>query len=252
MNSIKNHIPNFLTFTNVACGFVAMMLLVDEKFVQGMWWIFLAVIFDAVDGMVASKLNVKSEIGGAIDMLADVVSFAVLPGVGLYLFYQLAPGESLILSSAAWIAGIGYTTAGLLRETRFITSQSDRERSQGFVGLGIAPPAGFNVAVMSLVNFYPEKLYTPFVLVLVLLFAFFHAYLMIRSKIIFYRWGIRGIIIQFVISIIAGVLVYIFLKSFGAALAIFFIFVCAIYIYAHIVYALFRRTTNVYERMQDG
>ncbi|MBC8332155.1 MAG: CDP-alcohol phosphatidyltransferase family protein [Anaerolineae bacterium] len=244
MKSIKNQIPNLLTFTNVACGFVAMIKLVEAQYIHGMLWMFLAVIFDAIDGLVASMLNAQSDVGGTIDMLADVVSFAVLPGIGLYLFFALAPGEDLITSIAAWVAGIGYTSAGLLRETRFITSQLDRERSQGFIGLGIAPPAGFNVAVMSLVNFYPEKLYTPFVLVLVFFVAAFHAYLMTRSQIIFYRWGRRGISIQFATSILAGVLAYDFLKSFGAALAIFFIFVCAIYIYAHVVYDFFRRTAN--------
>jgi len=244
MKTIKHSIPNILSFTNAASGFIAMMNLIEGQYVAGILWMFLAVIFDAVDGKIASMLKVKSEAGAIIDMLADVISFGVLPGVGLFLFYKLAPGKSFILNGTAWVAGIGYTSAGLLREIRYITSQTDRERHQGFVGLAIAPPAGLNVAILLLVNLYPESLYTPFTLAFVFLLAAFHAYLMIRSEVIYYRWGMRGISIQFGTSIIAGIVTYFILKSFGAAMAIFFISVCMIYIYFHLLCDVFQRLTG--------
>jgi phosphatidylserine synthase len=235
--SVKKHVPNFITFLNLACGFSSLIMLIEGKYVAAMWWMFLAVIFDAVDGKIASILNVKSDLGGAMDMLADV---GLLPGVSLYLFFSSASNGSWVLTLAAWVAGIGYTFAGLLRETRFITSQKDRKRSEGFVGLAIAPPAGFNVAVTSLAALYPKTLYTPLVFLLVFLFAGFHAYLMVFSNIIYYRWGIKGISAQFISSLLIGVLAYIYFQSFGTGSAVFFIGICAIYIYSHLFMLLFK------------
>ena len=238
---MKKHIPNLISFANVASGFVSMIFLIEREFIPAMWWMFLAIIFDSVDGLVAAKLNVKNEMGKTVDMLADVVSFAVLPGIALYLFFAWSPVDGILVRIAAWTAGIGYTLAGLMREVRFGTHQADRKRSEGFVGLAIAPPAGFTVASIALINLSPA-LYSNFTLFLVYFFAAFHAYLMVRSNVIFYRWGKRGISWQFGVSLVLGVSAFFALGSYGMSLAIFFVFVCAIYIYFHVISAFFAGT----------
>jgi CDP-diacylglycerol--serine O-phosphatidyltransferase len=46
--------------------------------------IFIAAVFDFLDGFAARILNVKSAIGKELDSLADMVTFGVLPGIILY------------------------------------------------------------------------------------------------------------------------------------------------------------------------
>ena len=41
----------------------------------------------------------------------------------------------LLTTIAAWTAGIGYTCAGIFREVRFMVTQVDRTRDEGFIGL---------------------------------------------------------------------------------------------------------------------
>ncbi len=240
MTTFKNHLANIISLANVACGFFALISLMEGRLVAGMLGMALATFFDFIDGSVAAKLGAKNDLGGTIDMLADVISMGLLGGVGLYLFFTLAPWDNFFVTAAAWIGGIGYTITGLLREIRFFTNQCDRERSQGFLGLPIGPPSGFNVAIMGFVNLFPGTLYTPFILVLVLIMAGYHAYLMIFSEQCFYRWRKRGLLWQFGLSLIAGIVAYSVWSSFGLAAATFFIGLCLIYIYAHLFSALLR------------
>jgi CDP-diacylglycerol--serine O-phosphatidyltransferase len=57
--------------------------------------IFIAAIFDFFDGFAARLLNAKSEIGGELDSLADVVSFGVAPGFILFQMINMSHGQPL-------------------------------------------------------------------------------------------------------------------------------------------------------------
>ncbi len=229
-SSLKSTIPHLLTFSNIACGFASLISLVEGRFVQGMWFMFLATIFDGIDGKVATLLNVKSEMGSVLDSLSDAVSFAVLPGVSLYLFYTFAPQSGPIIQLAAWVAGIGYTCAGVFREVRFMSSQTARTRAQGFIGLPIAPPAGLSVGMLSLANLHPETLYNPVGLVAMFGIAALNAYLMTISTINYLRWSGRAIAGQTAFSFVIGGAAYFYWGTSGALIAGFFIGFCSIYI----------------------
>lgn len=54
------------------------------------WLVYVAAIFDFLDGLVARLLHAYSEIGKQLDSLADMVSFGVLPGVILFKLMQTA------------------------------------------------------------------------------------------------------------------------------------------------------------------
>ena len=47
-------------------------------------FIFIAAVFDYLDGMVARLLDARSELGKQLDSLADVVSFGVAPGIMMF------------------------------------------------------------------------------------------------------------------------------------------------------------------------
>lgn len=69
-----NHIPNVLTLFNLLAGFVGIVMVpYDILFASTM--IYVAMMFDFLDGFVARLLKTSSEIGKELDSLADVVSF---------------------------------------------------------------------------------------------------------------------------------------------------------------------------------
>lgn len=102
------HLPNLLTLANLFCGCLAVICVLNAQpfltynastgnpstewtwvyGVQEMAWgaalIFLAGLFDLLDGFAARALNIHSPIGKDLDSLADVVSFGVAPAMILY------------------------------------------------------------------------------------------------------------------------------------------------------------------------
>src|SRR4051812_31837908 len=97
------HLPNILTLANLFCGCLAIVCILNAQpflyqlpdsglpeaewawshGVEQMQWggilIFLAALFDLLDGFAARSLKVFSPIGADLDSLADVVSFGVAP-----------------------------------------------------------------------------------------------------------------------------------------------------------------------------
>ena len=241
MGLVRANIPNIITLGSVGCGFASLMNLIEQNYNAGMLFFFLAIIFDAADGKVASLLDARSEIGSTLDSLSDVVSFAFIPGVSLYLFYWNAPQSNWMTHLVAWGLGIGYAWAGILREVRFVSTQMNRSRAEGFVGLPIAPPAGLAVSSLALANLYPETLYNTPGLILVLAIFAAIVYLMTVSKLIFLRWGGKAIGVQTAVSLVIGAIGYAILGSFGAFLAIYFMSFCLFYILGSTIYDLLQQ-----------
>lgn len=99
---IKQHIPNIITLCNLLCGCIGIIYLqpgdadldIDliNKLTIASCFIYLAVVFDFLDGFVARLLHVKSDMGRELDSLADVVTFGVLPGLMLFKIVDLQSG----------------------------------------------------------------------------------------------------------------------------------------------------------------
>jgi len=89
---MKRHIPNFITSLNLFCGVLSLASVMHHDYTTASYLIFLAAIFDFLDGFAARMLNVRSEIGKELDSLADVISFGAAPGMILYsMINQNAP-----------------------------------------------------------------------------------------------------------------------------------------------------------------
>ena len=89
--------PTLLTLGNLICGFFAIVVAarIDKpesdqpraksrrrrKLEESGWLIFLAMVFDGLDGYVARLARTTSDFGAELDSLCDVVSFGVAPGV---------------------------------------------------------------------------------------------------------------------------------------------------------------------------
>jgi len=75
------YIPNTITLANLFCGCLSIVATFSGEFVLAGGLIFLAAIFDFLDGLAARVLNAYSELGKQLDSLADLVSFGVAPAM---------------------------------------------------------------------------------------------------------------------------------------------------------------------------
>ncbi len=84
MQKIKQLIPNTLTSLNLFSGCVGIVFAFANDLEYAAIMIWIAGVFDFLDGFSARILKVSSEIGKQLDSLADMVTFGVLPSVILF------------------------------------------------------------------------------------------------------------------------------------------------------------------------
>ena len=127
-------LPNLFTAASIFTGFYAIALALEGSFVSAAWFIFLALIFDGLDGRVARMTNTASHFGVEFDSLADIVAFGVAPALLLYLYIGESYGRIGIVVSALFII------FGAVRLARFNVTTSRIEPSV-FIGLPIPTAA---------------------------------------------------------------------------------------------------------------
>ena len=92
--NLKSNIPNFLTMCNLVCGVVSITLVLEGNIVMAAVFIFIAGIFDYLDGTSAKLLKAQSLLGKELDSLSDVVSFGVAPGIIIFHVLSASCAES--------------------------------------------------------------------------------------------------------------------------------------------------------------
>ncbi len=106
------------------------------------WLIFLAMVFDALDGHVARLSRTSSEFGAQLDSLCDVVTFGVAPG---FLLVKMVPQFTHFHPGAIWIMAAAFPACAALRLARFNVETSDDDDHLHFSGLP-SPAAGGSIA----------------------------------------------------------------------------------------------------------
>ncbi len=131
-------LPNLFTSASLFCGFYSIIASFKEYFVPAAVAIFVAWIFDGLDGRVARLTNTTSKFGAEYDSLADVIAFGVAPAL-------LAYSWSLsIYGKLGWIVAFLFVLCGALRLARY-NIQIGLIESNVFNGLPI-PAAALVVA----------------------------------------------------------------------------------------------------------
>ena len=95
--NIKKSIPNVLTSLNLLSGVISITFVMEGSLIMASSFIFLAAVFDYLDGTAARLLDARSELGKQLDSLADVVSFGVAPGILIFHMIALHCGSCNIL-----------------------------------------------------------------------------------------------------------------------------------------------------------
>lgn len=122
---VKRGIPNLFTLGNAVCGFSAIICAIISSQTPGLLTlsaglIFLAMVFDALDGRVARTFGVASDLGANLDSLCDAISFGLAPAVVLF---QLLAGR--VWTPLLWVAGIFYVGCAVYRLARFNVETTD-------------------------------------------------------------------------------------------------------------------------------
>lgn len=139
-------LPNLLTTACLACGFFAIVAAIHGDFARAGIAIFVAMIFDGLDGRVARWTGSESVFGKEYDSLADMVSFGVAPALVAYQWGVDAIAEyGHAWERFGWISAFFYAVCAALRLARF-NSRAATVDKRFFEGLPSPSAAGLVAA----------------------------------------------------------------------------------------------------------
>lgn len=117
------------------------------------WLIFLAMVFDALDGHVARLSRTSSEFGAQLDSLCDVVTFGVAPG---FLLVKMVPEFAYWHTGAIWIIAVVFPACAAMRLARFNAEMGEDDDHMHFSGLP-SPAAAASIAGFAIL-FYTTRI----------------------------------------------------------------------------------------------
>ena len=170
---MKKHIPNALTSANLLCGMIGIVYVLGGEINFGAYFIFLAALFDFLDGFVARMLKVSSDIGKQLDSLADLVTFGVLPS---FILFKMVESNTEI-----WILPFLVLIVAVFSAVRLAKFNIDERQSDRFIGV----PTPANALLISTLPFLSERskffelqLSNPYMLIAL---AFLMSYLLVAE-----------------------------------------------------------------------
>jgi CDP-diacylglycerol--serine O-phosphatidyltransferase len=168
--SIKRGIyilPNLLTTGSLFAGFYSIVASTNGNFKPAAIAIFVAAIFDGLDGKVARMTGTTSKFGVEYDSLADLVAFGVAPALMVFI-WALKPFGRL-----GWLAAFLFVACGALRLARF-NVQVNTVESKRFVGLPIPAAAATVASIVLLFHYYgwPSSFKRLAIITMIYLLAF--------------------------------------------------------------------------------
>ena len=109
-------LPNLLTTCGLFSGFFAILAAASGKFEHAFAAVFVAAVFDGVDGRVARLTGTSSEFGVQYDSLADMVSFGMAPALVMY-HWALSGmrADGVLAAKIGWGAAFLYAACAALR-----------------------------------------------------------------------------------------------------------------------------------------
>jgi CDP-diacylglycerol---serine O-phosphatidyltransferase len=109
-------LPNLFTTAALFSGFYAIVMAMNQRFVDSALAIGVAMFLDWCDGRVARLTHTQSEFGAQYDSLSDMVCFGAAPAL---VIYEWALKD---LGRFGWIAAFVYLAGAALRLARFNTN----------------------------------------------------------------------------------------------------------------------------------
>ncbi len=161
-------LPNLLTTGCLFSGFYSIVAAIDKAFPLAALAIFIAMLFDGLDGRVARWTRTESPFGKEYDSLADMVAFGIAPAV---LVYQWGVIKIQVYGPEwrqfGWVIAFFYAACAALRLARFNTVTSSGGDKRYFQGL----PSPSAAAVVAAFVWFFSKWRDPLLPGLILAFA---------------------------------------------------------------------------------
>src|ERR1700688_3398234 len=214
-------LPNLLTNGALFAGFYAIVAAIDLKFELAGAAVFVAMIFDGLDGRVARWTQTASAFGKEYDSLSDMVSFGVAPAIVTYQWGVARIAEyGPLWRRIGWLVCFFYAAAAALRLARF-NSRSATEDKQYFEGLP-SPSAAAIVAALVRLASDRTDIGLPVLILAFLVTAFAGALMISRFAFYSFKQVARGARVRFTyIVLVPLAFIFIFLHLPISLLVIF-------------------------------
>src|SRR4029079_11602495 len=138
-------LPNVFTTGTLFGGFYAIVAAINGDLSRAAIAIFVAMVFDGLDGRVARWTNTQSDFGKEYDSLCDMVAFGVAPAIVAYQWgIERIADYGKFWGRFGWLAAFFYAVAAALRLARFNARPASADKRY-FEGLP-SPSAAATVA----------------------------------------------------------------------------------------------------------
>ena len=87
-------LPNLLTTAALFAGFFSIISSIEGNFIFAGAAVFVAQMFDGLDGRVARLAKAESNFGAQYDSLCDVISFGLAPSICIFLWGLSSLGQA--------------------------------------------------------------------------------------------------------------------------------------------------------------
>lgn len=155
LDYLSKSCANTITILNVVFGSLSLVYTLNQEYSTAAILILVAVLMDSLDGRIARKLDIISQLGKELDSLCDLVSFGVAPALLLY-----AQVLNPYVYSLGLITAIFYIVCGAYRLARFnVINLTD-----SFMGI----PITLAGAIVAVVSFFAASMSATLVLIVLL------------------------------------------------------------------------------------
>jgi CDP-diacylglycerol--serine O-phosphatidyltransferase len=125
-------LPNLLTTGCLFSGFYAIVAAIDGNFERAGEAVFVAMIFDGLDGRVARLTSTETAFGKEYDSLADMVAFGLAPAIVSYQWGVARIAEyGRPWGRFGWLAAFFFAVAAALRLAKFNSRVQDKRFFEG-------------------------------------------------------------------------------------------------------------------------
>ncbi len=147
-------LPSVFTTGNLFLGFASLVSSIGGHYSRAVVLIYVAMLFDFVDGPLARLTGSSSDFGVEYDSLADSLSFGVAPAILAYL-YALHQYQRY-----GWVVAFLFAAGAALRLGRYNTSTKPGKANSYFQGLSTPTASGTLGGLVFLTEKYGADLHT--------------------------------------------------------------------------------------------
>ena len=150
-------LPNLLTTAALFSGFYGIVAAIDKHFAPAGIAVFVAMLFDTLDGRIARATHTESAFGKEYDSLADMVSFGLAPAIIAYQWGVVRIAEyGRAWGRIGWLAAFLYAVCAALRLARFNARAATADKRY-FEGL----PSPSAAAIVAAFIWYSSEWHAP-------------------------------------------------------------------------------------------